>query len=512
MTIRWLGRHRFWVASAMLVALMAIGSSRGYWHEDFWEHAAAVRELATQPLRPHHPLFQLDSTPHVYFTPYHHVVAVLARVLSLAAEDALAVFGVLNLLLWLAGLRRFIGAFFGSDHDRISFYALLLILLLSPAAVVWNWSGFFHFGVLGGAMPYPATFATGATFLLLSLLPTWLVGGGRARLLRLALLAGLAAVILLAHPPTAGFAFAGIVAVSWSAGASRGRRVLAGATLVAGGIGLALLWPQFSILEMARVANPGFQGINSVLYRRLLRACYPVLIALPMVLVAFHARRAEHRSAPLLIMIAIMAAAYAAGYLAGQHMLGRLLSPLSMIVQIGVAMIAAEWEERVRRGARRWLLPLCGLGLALAALNRPNVAVLRRIIVEHPSTYADFLFLRRWTGQYDVVLSDLKTSWLIPAFGGKIVASYHPMHFVADYDDRRADLERFLREGTSTAERWSILRRYRVDYLALHKGKEADRQRFEPFGPVTYQNATLELREVAWERAGEGDVPSGARR
>ena len=72
-------------------------------------------------------------------------------------------------------------------------------------------------------------------------------------------------------------------------------------------------------------------------------------------------------------------------------------------------------------------------------------------------------------GQYDVVFSDLDTSWKIPAFSGKVIASYNPVHWVGDMDKRRSDTHKFFAAETVYDERIAILKRYNVDYLLVDK-------------------------------------------
>jgi hypothetical protein len=57
--------------------------------------------------------------------------------------------------------------------------------------------------------------------------------------------------------------------------------------------------------------------------------------------------------------------------------------------------------------------------------------------------------LPAYVGQYDVVLTDLGTGLLVPAIGGKIVASSpHPLYWIDDHDKRRRAVSRFFRGST----------------------------------------------------------------
>jgi hypothetical protein len=69
-----------------------------------------------------------------------------------------------------------------------------------------------------------------------------------------------------------------------------------------------------------------------------------------------------------------------------------------------------------------------------------------------------------------VVLSDIKTSWLIPSSRGRIVAALHYEFFVADQARRQADLEAFFADQTRDGDRVAIVRKYHARWLVLNAG------------------------------------------
>jgi hypothetical protein len=72
-------------------------------------------------------------------------------------------------------------------------------------------------------------------------------------------------------------------------------------------------------------------------------------------------------------------------------------------------------------------------------------------------------------GQYDVVLADIHTSWIVPTFGGKVVAALHPLAFVPDHSIRKADLKEFFSSAATSTERRRIIEKYNADYLLVNK-------------------------------------------
>jgi hypothetical protein len=111
--------------------------------------------------------------------------------------------------------------------------------------------------------------------------------------------------------------------------------------------------------------------------------------------------------------------------------------------------------------------------------------------------YRKYSFLSSSTKQYDLVLSDLETSWYIPSFGGKVIAHPFPVYFVPDYAERKRDLLLFFSERTTDDERMAIIRKYRPDYLLLRKAlsgtSPALYNSLARFGTVVYSDGNFLL-------------------
>jgi hypothetical protein len=183
----------FAVALAVLV-FCALHAWRGFWVSDFWEHAAVVRELAVRPFSPRHPILAVDAT-HAFFSPYHLAIALAARATGATPISALAIAGLVNIVLLVFALRRFLVRLL-PEGAHATPYALVFIILLWGRDA-WQWSGFLHFDFLGFVTPYPSTFAAAGMFLGLSLLLDAL-DHGRAR--SFGGIAILVAVCVITHP------------------------------------------------------------------------------------------------------------------------------------------------------------------------------------------------------------------------------------------------------------------------------------------------------------------------
>ena len=209
-----LSRHRYAFLSAAVALLMVVQSSKRLWTGDFWEHAAVVRELATNPVSPRHPQI-LSDAPHAFYSPYTVFAGWVSRATGLDSFRTLAVLGMANLALLLSALWVFSVALL--RRREAAFYVLLFTLVLWGRQA-WDCSGFFHLHVLGYVLPYPSTFAAALALFAASGYCRMLRTGNHLWLIPVAL-AGL--IVALTHPPT--FIFFCVCAFSLTLGIPSGR-------------------------------------------------------------------------------------------------------------------------------------------------------------------------------------------------------------------------------------------------------------------------------------------------
>lgn len=489
--------NRYWVASFLLVVVMTSFTLYGdFGKYDFWEHSAVVKELATHPLSPEHPQLKI-SKPHVFFSPYLLCVGLLARLGRMTPLDALAIAGVLNLLLLLISLRLFIQCFFDKFHDAIGFYTLVLVLFLWPANA-WNWSGFIHFKFLGNVLAYPSTFAIATTFLIFALYHHALTHKNKRQLLFTGLLS---ALVILSHLPTAVVTLIGILAISLHFYNIIGFRALAtGLLLLIGPVLLAFLWPYYSFFDLVTLNSSGqtkFQPFTFVMYKSVW-VIWPTLVLLPFALPSLISRLRVNKFDAFLLMLCATVLTYVLGYVvghfSGHYVLGRTISFIAIFIQIALAARLAQLEAALRTG-RLWpslpVMLVCVVIVGTVALNSPNKVALAQAFMGFQGlrhSYKDYEALGRYVEQYDVVLSDIKTSWKIPTFAGKIIASIHPLSFIDDHSARRDDVKKFFSKDLQPEEKNSIINQYQVDYLFINKKRIEDAQTYSDFGNVVYEN------------------------
>lgn len=463
------GGIRYWLLAATLFALMALHTQNGRWTGDFWEHAAVVRELATHPWAPRHPILESDA-PHAFFSPYSLAVALIARTLNLSPVTALAVAGMVNLMAFLLVFPWFIRRLFGDvDHRALAFYSLLLLLLLwGPGA--WVWSGFMHVFGLGYVLPYPSMFAFVLTLATAASLLAW-TKDRRQRWLLIVFPSVI--LVLLTHPPTAVVMF---VLSFWILLADAGWSLLrtvgvAGAAFL-GILLVAQLWPYYDLTTLL-LRSGDFHSANRELYRNILPRVAPALAGIPLIAWRLHRNPRD----VLGLWFLSLAVLYLAGALTGLFGFARMLPMLMIILQLAIGWGLATAEKALatfkpkQALASRAAMGALVLGILLFGVNPTTIDRLRNLARRMAPAYREYTFLSL-TGQYEVVAADLVTSLRVSALGGKVVASLHPLAFISDHQQRRELLGRFFATDTPDTERRAFLARYGADYILLDRSQQ----------------------------------------
>ena len=505
-------RSRLFYLSSIILLLMIGFLLTGERGEDFWEHSAVVRELATNPFSPNHPVLLVDM-PHAFFSPYLLIVGLFARLVSLDSLQALFFAGLMNFVLFVLGLRYFVSTFVRHNVDHVAFYALLFILFFWPTWAAGMWSGFYHFKVFPYTLTYPATFAIGLTFFVLGSVHRAM---DARQWLSLVLPLVLTTAVIITHPTTALFTFIGIGAVSlhffcqgWY------RAIPVGAGIVVGSLLLTVVWPYYSFFDLMGANNPEFHAWSRHLYERLVLRLYALPIALAFAFPVIIARLRSNPGDALVWMMVGSLAVYLLAPLVGMQGAGRVLSQLAMTLQILLAISIAGMELRFRQGERRLLVPLGFIAVLTLAMNTVhhvnirtsitaglaggNVPTIRKSLaglLGERETYDDWKFLGNYVSQYDVVLAQLKTSWVQMTFGGKSVASIHPVHWVQDDLQRRADVEEFFAEFTPGQRRAEIVDHYCVDYILLRRDESLPALAYDELTSEIYRSESFILLQV----------------
>lgn len=469
-----LSEHRYFLLVVVLLLKVSVSATNGLWYGDFWEHSAVVSALMADSLHPSHPLFAL-SAPHAFMSPYHWAVAEFANATGLGAIDSLALFGLVNFCLFAIGLRAYVGGFAGQQAEFASFYALLFILFLWGANP-WGYSGFFHFAQLADVLPYPSTFAAGISLLALGM------GFGSTRLstgARLLSLTLMSAIALLSHPLTFAFLASGLLCQCAQPG-RLGFLVKAGE--VAGSLTvavlLATLWPYYSIVQLLTGAGDIYHSSNQIMYIDVIGRIWPILVLSPLLLLVFKSPQTR----TILFHICFLVGIYFFGYVSGKYSYGRDITFIVMLAQILMAYWVARAESHLHQArpivveVGRVVLLIALLTIAhtwiISTFTRTLTVVQSLLIgrqVSNQQMYKNLTFLPQFVKPGEIVLSDLETSWLLPTFGGKIIAGLHAQAFIPDNNQRVEDLNGFFDPSASDRARHDFITKYKPKYLLLDK-------------------------------------------
>jgi alpha-1,6-mannosyltransferase len=372
-------------------------------------------------------------------------------------------------------------------------YALIFILVFWGSEA-WSWSGFLHWFALPYVAPYPSTFAAALTLLSLSLLLDHLA---QPRLWRLVVLGLLTSLTLLVHPTTAVVLLASLPVVLVTVrGPDRIRRAVPVVLTVALATALAIAWPYFSLLSLLTTRSPDFDKDSLSLYERTIVRIWPALVLLP---AALWRLRSDRRS-PAVFIFAFLGMIYCIGAVSGAYGLGRVIAWVVVFIDISAAQWAPVLYDKLG-GNRRLLVPTLTL-LAAVGLIVVNRAPLQRASrATGQQTWQSVAAVLGSVGADDVVLSDLDTSWMIPALTGKVVASIHPLYWVPDAKQREQDLLSFFLPATADLDRMAILSRYGAHWMLINEASPelsaSGRVRLEKLGHVVARAGALTLLATA---------------
>jgi hypothetical protein len=473
------------------VFLLLLARSRGTdWRGDFWIYAATIEEVAGHPLHPRNPIFGNDDA-FAFFSPYTWGLGLVERVTGLRPYDVLVTQGLVNLVLLLGALWAFVTTWL--RRPAAAFYTLLFVLFLWGRDP-WQFSSFFHLSSLALVLPYPSTFAFALALGTLAIFPRLVA---RGTLAATALVVPVMAVLWIFHPVNGLFLWLGLLVSTLETPRPRRQWVGLAVAFVAS-LALAFAWPLFSVADLwfkqLGVVHEG----NDVMYDNPLPRIVPALLGVPWLLVRFRRNRRD----PLALFALALAGLVVFGGLSGQWSFGRLISHTVFLLQVALADAMVEFEERLSRTHATPLLRLA-VAPAVTALLVGAWSGKLTPMMEKAWTGGDLAwlsFLGKTVDRYDVVLTDLETSWYVPSFSGKVVAFPMQIPFVPDHSERIEAVERFFGPQASQSERIEIARKYGVTHLLFPKGDFDDWQarlkELMPLGRVVYSNQDYVLLRI----------------
>jgi hypothetical protein len=489
-------KNRFIILFLFCFWILLVESTNGLWYGDFWEHSAVVSALLLNLAQPQHPFFAVEAS-HAFFSPYALLVATLAKSLSVSAIDALAIFGILNFIIFCYGLLQIASTLSSTQRGAIAFYALLLtIFLWGPDP--WGYSGFFHWKVLSAVLPYPSMFSMGLSLVAIRIHYDQIHQVGKANSIKLIILGSL---ILLSHPLTFIFLYVVFICQSLILAPDGLIKKLSHPLLLLMIIfGLGCLWPYYSLPKLLFHAGAVYHPYNSAMYNSVFVRIWPTICALP--LIWWFIR--DKKGGVYIFAAVIMLMVFLFGEYSHQYSYGRIIAGLILLIHLlqarGLLLLENYAMLRMPLAASAFIcVAVIGslfLGWSmLANTSTRSLTILHSLWLGRPVSneinFKNIKFITDYVSRGSIVLADLETSGIVPSFAGKVIATPHPQAFISDDVQRREDVQRFFSNTVTPDVRHHILAKYHPDFLLINKTRSsafASPIASVPFGDMLFEN------------------------
>jgi hypothetical protein len=517
----------FLAVGALLVVYVALCTRwrDGILGADAWEHHRTIVALVEDLWHPENPTYATDDTS-IRFSPYTVTQALICRATGWTPYDVLSGAAVFNTILLVAGVWYLLHEF-GEEASAAAVLVVMVGLYGEPPA----YANSYALADLPWHQVNPSAFAFGITlFAWVIFLRAGRTGPG---MLAVSVLVGVA---LLDHGMTGLFALLGLLLFGLSMPSERGFRVALSLVLVSAGAAVVCVaWPWYSFLQAVRLRPDNDYWFNPYILRSMLTVwAWPAYLC---GLAALSVRRPFIRSCLKGAVVSFTIAV--AAFVLRSPTVARLPMPAMIFLHVPIGVFCHEhslftlsiWPKRLGALLKAddsalypaiisTMVALIYLGslapqLVQVAtgshLARPYLAPLvgKPTKLVRYRALLDELLSR--IGRHDVVLSDRRTSWMIPSSRGRIVAALHYEFFVKGQAERAADLEDFFNEATSDKRRLQILRTYHVRWIVLNPAMLPPRLvevLMEPAAVVATVDSLTLLDAEVWARR----VPSRAPR
>lgn len=460
------------VGTFALLVVAAQASQRTWSTPDFWLLLGPVREFSSHPFNPAHPLI-IGTVDDPYMSPYSWLLGMLARLSTVSPITILAVAGVVNLALILAGLWRLARRL---SHASLAPALSLIFVLTAWGWAPWRWSGYLNLNSLGSVLPFGSAFATGVGLHLLASFDSWL---DKARSWDLFAVSLAFPLVLLAHPLTgAWIALFGVTLAILQGKLFIRRRLLLAVAAATVSCTLILIWPFYSVVDLLH-SSESFDGFNAGVFRKLLPRTF---LALPgvVILVARLRRNSLDRLGIVAVTIGL---AFAVAAITDRAALGRVLPGFLLALHLAMG----DWfATRIQHVARcRSMVRATAVLIVVVGLSGTATGWIRAI----PNSLLPDRFQgdARLSSQVDPYLglgdiipagsnvaADDSVSLVVGAVSGKVIDVVTPLPFSVDHDQRAKDQRSILDPKTSAATRDRLVSQYSVEWFVV---PNADAQR-----------------------------------
>lgn len=421
---------------------------------DFYYHAGVVNELQENPFNPKHPFYGTNDATQ-YFTPYHLVVALFGKAFNLSAPEALMVFAIINILIFILGLYLFTGYLYG----EFSVISLFFILFLWGG--FFGFSGEYSFRFLPKVASYHSLFSMGIMLFAFAI-------ALRASFSNIMLTSFLAALAIISQPISIFTVSFGVPILFIKRFGSIKKAALF--SLIYGTILLILLylWPYYSffgaVFGQAKSVDiwPG-QTFPMYAPITILKVIWPVLFLCPILIID----GIKNHIFPLLIALSVFIP-YILYAPMNSELTGRSLPYIILMIQISLAYAMSD----LILDNRKWGLVL----ICLSPLFLYNLVLGTYSIAKGDKSFLkpmkqELTIVSRHLKHYEVVITDLNTGYYLVGNTAKVVATIFPQKFVMDDNQRKDDIARIYDPASSNLIRRDIATKYNARYFLMNKNK-----------------------------------------
>lgn len=501
----WLYETRNVILLIVIFLGYLLHASNGIWVDDFWDHSAVISELIRQPWHPQHPQLGSDL-PHVFFTPYSLLAAMVANLCHLNSVEILSLFGILNASILFYGLNKYIESL-GVQYKSATFFYSVILILFYWGSDPWNYSGFFHSNIINFSLPYPSALATGIVFFAFAVNAKF---KARREFKYVLMLSVMSAVILLTHAVAFIFLCAGLLSGVIGAKSEVRWHLFALSVSMVFALTFALLWPYYPFMEMLRGASDVYHPSNKGVYENIVKTGWPLFLALPVIAKDFFKKQNQQLSVTTILLIMV----YLMAWFLQKYSYGRVISYIAIMIQIMLAIKIAKLDILLFKNITlKKIIPLAVMIGCVTAGYGQMYSMTTRLLtvinslnqgrpVLNQLTFAHFTFLEKEILQGDLVLANINASWIIPSFGAKVITLSLPHAFVTDHKERMADVNDFFRTEMSKEKYTQILKKYQPKYVLFNKAEDKNwlaitkELTYSELGRLVYENEIVALYKV----------------
>ena len=517
-------KNRYWFLSFCLLIIFSISffsypNLYGY-GTDFWEHTAALNELSHHLISPKNPQLLSDASS-IRFVPYILILAVFKNITGLNVFTMMSLASIATFLIFSIGLYLFTTEYFNDKNQ--AFYTIIVMLFFW--GIGFGWSNEYSFRLLRLTLCYPSIFAFSLSFSGFYFILKY-IKSKNLKYYFYSLVLGF--IIFLSHPITGSFFFLAILLLVLSERSDvMTKLTVFGLPIIV--VILSCFWPYFPFIEtVSKTGSNLFFQTTTFFTPTIIYRIGPALIGLPIVLNCFIKKEYKFVYYGFFVFFLIylfsyisttfgtnynvtFGARYTFFFLFFLHLaISRELRVRNLLSFSTIKQVFCSSNENKKNLVNILLILILfssivfNVGWAYAEHFADREK--DRIIIhsyDYPSTHMDFNeynFLKENVGRYDVVMSDQRTSSLIPTFSGKAVCLIHTNPLIPDLDERLDDVETFFDTNTTSETRVKILRKYNVSYILLNLDlKPFDDETIvaiTELGNITFQNRHFILIEA----------------